>query len=82
MGYDSTKNRVYGYAQDLMTVLMTIDNGASWQSVDSTKKEEAKLLAGWVNPVSVPETNDANLLLSTPHTSYTQGTWGGKRSFF
>lgn len=77
LGYESTMNRVYGYAQDMMAVLVTIDNGVTWQAVSSSVLIEDKLLASWTSAIQIPENNDANLFTATPHTSYTQGTWGG-----
>ena len=70
-------NRVYGYAQDMVAILVSIDDGDTWQSVDSSVLAEDKTLTTWTDAIQIAEDNDVNLQGATPHTDYTQGTWGG-----
>lgn len=78
IGYESSRNHVYGYAQDLVTIYVTDDDGVTWYAVDKAVLADDKVLSTWTSAIHVPETSDSTLTGATPHSSYTQNSWGGK----
>ncbi|WAR25111.1 hypothetical protein MAR_010815 [Mya arenaria] len=76
VGIESSQNRVYGYAQDKTTVMVSVDDGVTWQATMATVLAADKLMMDWADAIAVPETDDVNLDQVTPHLAFTQGQWG------
>ena len=78
LGHESSENRLYAYANDKQTRLVSRDSGLTWETMPETTFQDDKVKLTFTPSKQVPW-RTANLYgLSSPHTDYQMSGWGGK----
>ena len=81
IGIEESENRLYGYDNDMKTVLVSTDAGVSWSGADVARLSIDKLKS-WTAAIDVPLDQSFDLDQATPTSIYTFSSWGGMLCFF
>ena len=76
LGVEETEQRVYGYHNNMETILVSPDHGVTWNAADDVTLAEDKLLT-WTDAIEVQLDASFDLNQATPSGIYTVNTWGG-----
>ena len=81
IGIEESENRLYGYDNDMKTVLVSTDAGVTWSGADVARLSIDKLKS-WTAAIDVPLDQSFDLDQATPTSIYTFSSWGGMLPFF